>query len=284
MTVASSEAAATAEEKIPALAVVPTALPHDDYMLYERGRQRLEEEYAAFRQAAGQFSARAATDQSEAEFATLMAAKQRVIVARLDFNRTVNSRIDALSAAAGLKPFALPQISIRGDFRILTGDGRVLTAETIAGAHLDNRARAVTGPNAHAVLILPDDTSFVIGPSSEIVLDDFVYDPETRASKVAARLAKGVFRWLTGKLAPRDPSSMRVTTPVIAIITKGTDFSCELNPDGSGAVRLYSGELELQDAKTGAKSLLQAGYVVTFAEEKTSAPARLPPAAEKSAF
>jgi hypothetical protein len=277
----SAAATATAAQKIPTLAVIPTALPHDDYMLYERSRQRLEEEYAKFKLAAERFNAKATPDQTDAEFEALGAARQHVIAGRNDFNRTIDSRIDALSAAAGLKTFVFPQVSVRGDLRLVTGDGRILTAETIAGAHLDRRARVMTGPEARAAFVLPDTTAFTIGPNSEMVLDDFVYDPDTRASKVSARLAKGVFRWITGKVSPRDPSSLRVTTPVIAIITRGTDFSSEVRPDGSGEVRLYSGELELQDLKTGAKSVLPAGYSVTFADGKSAAPAKLPLEAER---
>ena len=275
---------AAAAERIPALAAIPTALPHDDYMRYERSRLRLEEDYARFKRAAEQFNGKTASEQTDAEFEALGAAKRQLIEGRDDFNRSINSRIDALSAAAGLKTFVFPQVSARGDVRILTGDGRALTAETIAGARLDTRARAVTGPDAHATFILPDGTSLVIGPNSELVLDDFVHDPETSASKMAARLSKGIFRWVTGKLTRAESSFMRVTTPVLQIITRGTDFSCEVRPDGSGEVRLYSGELELQDVKTGAKFILQAGYSVTFAEGKAAARAKLSPGAEKSAF
>lgn len=273
--------ATAAEQKIPTLAVIPTALPHDDYMLYDRSRQRLEEEYAQFKLAAEQFNAKATDDQTDADFKALGATKQRVIDGRNDFNRTINSRIDALSAAAGLKTFTLPQVLIRGDFRLITDDGRVLTAATIAGARLDNRARVITGPDSHATLALPDDSFFSIGPNSEFVLDDFVYNPATSASRMSGRLAKGLFRWVTGKAFGAEPSSTRVITNPIAIGTRGTDFSCEVRPDGSGEVRLYAGELELQDVHTGAKSILQAGYCVTFTDGKAAAPARLPPGAEK---
>lgn len=71
-------------------------------------------------------------------------------------------------------------------------------------------------------IMLLDQTTFTIGPDSFVTIDEFVYDPKTNAGKVAATLGKGVFRFVTGKIAQRDPENMTVKLPMATIGIRGT--------------------------------------------------------------
>ena len=71
-------------------------------------------------------------------------------------------------------------------------------------------------------VMLLDETVFTLGPNSDMVLDEFVYDPANGSGKVAARVTKGVFRFVTGKVAQRDPANMRVKLPVGTLGIRGT--------------------------------------------------------------
>jgi hypothetical protein len=115
---------------------------------------------------------------------------------------------------------------------------------------------------------LPDDTTFTIGPNSDIVIDSFVYDPDNTPKKVIASMSKGVFRWVTGKTKPlKDPPEMKVKLPVMAVGIRGTDFEATVNPDGSGFVILYFGQLEITEKKTGFTFILDAWHKVTFSAD-----------------
>src|SRR4051812_4280236 len=50
-------------------------------------------------------------------------------------------------------------------------------------------------------VLLLDETVFTLGPGADMVLDEFVYNPDTHEGQVAARVTKGVFRFVTGKVA-----------------------------------------------------------------------------------
>lgn len=71
-------------------------------------------------------------------------------------------------------------------------------------------------------VLLLDETVFTIGPNTTMVMDEFVYDPATGAGKVSAQVTKGVFRFVTGKVARNAPSSMKVKLPVGVIGIRGT--------------------------------------------------------------
>lgn len=79
-----------------------------------------------------------------------------------------------------------------------------------------------TGPDARLQILLLDETTFTIGPNSDMVLDEFVYDPASGAGKVTAEITKGAFRFVTGKVARRKPEDMQVKIPVGTIGIRGT--------------------------------------------------------------
>ncbi len=176
--------------------------------------------------------------------------------------KATNDLAVALSTAAGQKAFSLPAIRVRGDVYFLTADGRKLTGAEAAGIAIDNRTKIFTGKDSGALLLLPDGTAFTVGPNSELVLDDFVYDPNTSTQKMGLKLTRGAFRWVTGKVAPRVVP--RIDLPVGDLGFRGTDFECFVGESGSGYVKLYSGELEFTDRTTRAVMILTAGKMVTF--------------------
>jgi|GEM_PF-488963 len=79
-----------------------------------------------------------------------------------------------------------------------------------------------SGPDSGLQILLLDQTTFTIGPNSELTIDKFVYDPQSGAGKVSASVAKGVFRFVTGKVAQNNPSDMEVKLPVGTIGIRGT--------------------------------------------------------------
>ena len=78
------------------------------------------------------------------------------------------------------------------------------------------------GPAAGLQVMLMDETVFTIGPDSAIVIDRFIYDPAKSAGKVGARVLKGVFRFVSGKVAANKPSDMEVKLPNGTIGIRGT--------------------------------------------------------------
>jgi len=153
-----------------------------------------------------------------------------------------------------------------GEYYILTGDGHKLTGQDVLLAPLLG-SRMVTGADGYVQLRLPDNTVFVIGPNSDIVIDEFVYDPASGARTITARLAEGTFRWATGTVARKDLANMKMVLPAGEIGPRGTDFEATVFPDKSGGVVLFSGQLEIAEKLTGRVFLLNAGEYVAFGQD-----------------
>jgi hypothetical protein len=75
-----------------------------------------------------------------------------------------------------------------------------------------------TGADSTAKLVFLDSTNLGVGPVSRVTLDRFVYAGESNG-QMAVNLARGVFRFTTGKL---DKSAYIISTPSAAIGVRGT--------------------------------------------------------------
>ncbi|MCX5794905.1 MAG: FecR domain-containing protein [Elusimicrobia bacterium] len=129
-------------------------------------------------------------------------------------------------------------------------------------------------------VLLLDETVFTIGPNSDMVLDEFVYDPATSSGKVTARVTKGVFRFVTGKVARKDPASMKVTLPVGTIGIRGTIAGGQASPDGSTVILFGPGAQNNANENPGSVAVGNAGgdVVITQPGFGTTVLPGLPPA------
>ena len=82
-----------------------------------------------------------------------------------------------------------------------------------------------------------------------------------------AAIVKGVFRWVSA--SSRTRYVPRVRTPVGTIGgIRGTEFECAASPDGSGYIKLFSGEIEFAAYDTGTIIELTAGQMITYTDFK----------------
>ena len=164
--------------------------------------------------------------------------------------------------------------------------GRVVQS----GKDLYLHEHVTTGPGGHLQIMLKDETIFTIGPDSDIVLDEFVYDPKTDSGKVSASVTKGVFRFITGNIGKKDPSRMQVMLPAGTIGIRGTIVAGRVTPGGpSMAVLLGPGAANTAGVKPGAFDLSNAngsvsvdkagfGSTIQGAGVPPTPPAFIPPA------
>jgi len=111
--------------------------------------------------------------------------------------------------------------AVKGDVAIVpTGGGAERSVKSGDAVNLGDKVRA--GPGARLQVLLLDETVFTIGANSEIVIDRFVYDPDKSAGKVTASIAKGVFRFVTGRVSQNKPEDMEVRVPAGTIGVRGT--------------------------------------------------------------
>ena len=81
-----------------------------------------------------------------------------------------------------------------------------------------------TGPNGAIGFILKDDTIISMGSGSEVVIDDFLFDPVEKKLSLIARMFHGTAAYLSGQIVKLSPESVRFETPAATIGMRGTHF------------------------------------------------------------
>ncbi|MNK26373.1 FecR protein [compost metagenome] len=130
-------------------------------------------------------------------------------------------------AAAPAAAAAAPQQAgfvktVRGNVQLLDSAGATRTAAP--GDALGAVDRIVTGPDSSAAVVLRDNTTLMVGPSSRMDLKEFHFDGTTRDGGMLVSLLRGSMRMITGLIGKTNPDAVRVETQTATIGIRGTDF------------------------------------------------------------
>ena len=82
----------------------------------------------------------------------------------------------------------------------------------------------IAGADSGTQILLLDQTTFTIGSESEVVMDTFVYDPETNDGKIVANVKQGSLKIISGLISKKNPDSLTVTVPQGTLGSRGTEF------------------------------------------------------------
>ncbi len=113
-----------------------------------------------------------------------------------------------------------------------------------------------SGQRSGMQILLLDETVFTIGPESELVIDEFVYDPKTSAGKLSAEITKGVFRFVSGKIAHEKPENMNVKLPSGTLGVRGTMVAGRVDPATRSSRLVLLGEGPENDTGSPAGAFL----------------------------
>ncbi len=106
-------------------------------------------------------------------------------------------------------------------------------------------------------LTFADNTKVDITENSKLVIDDFVYDPNSKKSgKLAVNVALGTVRYASGQIAKNSPQAVSINTPTATVAVRGTDFTATVDELGRSTFILLpscpKGWLDIEkDCKTG---------------------------------
>ena len=98
-----------------------------------------------------------------------------------------------------------------------------------------------TGPKGLAQIRLRDDTKLVVGPSSYMRVDKFVFSGN-KASAINLNAVRGAFRFITGVSVKK---AYEIKTPSATIGVRGTRFDFSIDRRGRMAIALYEGAAQL---------------------------------------
>jgi hypothetical protein len=95
-----------------------------------------------------------------------------------------------------------------------------------------------TDSGGEVQILFNDGTRMVIGPNSDLMLDDFVFRSDATENKFIVRAFNGAFRFITGS-AQKD--AYLIQTPSATIGVRGTIFDFTVTPAETNLLLLHGG-------------------------------------------
>ena len=96
----------------------------------------------------------------------------------------------------------------------------------------------VVSEQSNSQILLLDETALTIGEKSELTIDDFVYDPQTKVGKIVSNIKVGTVRVITGEISKQNPDNLEVNIPTGSIGARGTEFIVVTESDKKSTVVL----------------------------------------------
>jgi hypothetical protein len=154
-----------------------------------------------------------------------------------------------LAVAAALCVAANPALADTPKIGDIVAVKNEVTAETgsdtrklVKGEKVFQNEILVTSSDATAEIQLLDKTKLAVGSSARIVLDKFIYDPNAPPGSISINLAKGAFRFITGK-SPK--TAYEIKTPTASMGVRGTVFDVFVADNGETVVLLHEGGVDV---------------------------------------
>jgi len=83
-----------------------------------------------------------------------------------------------------------------------------------------------------------DATRVDVTQHSKLIIDEFVYDPNTKTGKLSLKASLGTVRYASGQIAKNSATNVKITTPTATIGVRGTDFTMTIDEVGSSTIIL----------------------------------------------
>ena len=140
--------------------------------------------------------------------------------------------------------------------------------------------------NGKVGILFIDETRVDVTQHSKLIIDEFVYDPNSKTGKLNLSANLGTVRYASGQIAKNSKQNVVITTPTATIGVRGTDFSMTIDELGGSTIILlpscdvqgncFVGEISVESA-AGQVILNQAfrATQVTVPENPPSPPVKL---------
>ena len=92
------------------------------------------------------------------------------------------------------------------------------------GTPVNMNVELSTGVDARLQNIFIDDTTLTLGENARVVVDRYVFNPNTSTGAMILNTSSAALRFSTGKIGQMRNKDVTVNTPFAALSVRGTEF------------------------------------------------------------
>jgi hypothetical protein len=133
------------------------------------------------------------------------------------------------------------------------------------GSRILHKERIHTSPTGSVQLLFVDQSTLNIAPNTNLVIDEFVYDPASGSGHMLTKLTQGTLQYIGGKLSHQG--AVTVATPAAVIGIRGGTATVDHGVQGTQAIN-QNGTLTIVNGG-GSIVVYRPGFVVTISNWNT---------------
>ena len=115
-----------------------------------------------------------------------------------------------------------------GQIKTLSGEVSIVRhtvkSPAKAGDLLEKADTLVTGADGRVGITFIDNSRFSMGPSSQIALEKFTFNPTTQEGEFLTKMERGTLAVISGHIAHSAQDAMKVQTRTTILGVRGTHF------------------------------------------------------------
>jgi len=115
--------------------------------------------------------------------------------------------------------------------------------------------------NGRTAIQFLDETRVDVTENSKLVIDEFVYDPNTSTGSLALKASFGTVRYASGQIAKNSRQNVKIRTPTAVVGVRGTDFSLTVDETGNSTIILLPSCTEVPRPGGGVDRLCVTGEI-----------------------
>ena len=115
--------------------------------------------------------------------------------------------------------------------------------------------------NGRTAIEFVDETRVDVTENSKLVIDEFVYDPNTSTGSLALKASFGTVRYASGQIAKNSRQNIKIRTPTAVVGVRGTDFSLTVDETGNSTIILLPSCTEVPKPGGGVDRLCVVGEI-----------------------
>ncbi|HEX3505253.1 MAG TPA: FecR domain-containing protein [Xanthobacteraceae bacterium] len=139
------------------------------------------------------------------------------------------------------------------------------TVSLNVGANIVHRERIHTTPSGSVQLLFLDKSTLSIAPNTNLLIDEYIYDPKSNTGHMLANLAEGALRFVGGALSHQGEAS--ITTRDAAIGIRGGTVTVVRGPNGTKVIDHF-GVITITNG-AGTVTISRPGFFVLIANWNT---------------
>ena len=134
----------------------------------------------------------------------------------------------------------------------ISGTVKTETRELKIGDKIYLNESIISGAASGTQILLLDQSTFTVGEDSEVVMDTFIYDPETNDGKIVASVKQGSLKVISGLISKKNPDSLTVEVPEGTLGSRGTEFQTMVSKGKTDTLLIGPGKNNTLGMRPGA--------------------------------